>query len=107
MAGTYPLAGMTRWTAVSTASLESWTRRLPVWRVSMLTEAVGAAMAKAARRGVRRAVSCILIVVFGGGEDRGAEAVEGCSEDDAKGQVIMICWLYTLLLMVWIQIVLL
>ena len=56
---------------------------------------------------MRRAVSCILIVVFGGGEDRGAEAVEGCSEDDAKGQVIMICWLYTLLLMVWIQIVLL
>ena len=106
MAGTYPLAGITRWTAVSTASLESWTRRLPVWRVSMLTEAVGAAMAKAARRGVRRTVSCILIVV-GGGEDRGAEAVEGCSEDDAKGQVIMICWLYTLLLMVWIQIVLL
>ena len=107
MTGTYPLAEMTRWTAVSTASLESWTRRLPVWRVSMLTDAVGAAMAKAARRGVRIAVSCILVVVLGGGEDCGAEAVEGCSEDAVKGQVIMICWLYTLLLMVWIQIVLL
>jgi hypothetical protein len=73
----------------------------------MLTEAVGAAMAKAARRGVRRAVSCILIVIFGGGEDCGAEAVGDCSEDDAKGQVTMICWLYTLLLMVRIQVVLL
>ena len=72
-----------------------------------MTEAVGAAMAKAARKGVRRVVSCILIVVFGGGEDRGAEAVEDCSEDVMEGQVIMICWLYTLLLMVWIQIVLL
>jgi hypothetical protein len=29
----------------------------------MLTEAVGAAMAKAARKGVRRVVSCILRVV--------------------------------------------
>lgn len=55
---------------------------------------------------MRRTVSCILIVV-GGGEDRGAEAVEDCSEDVMEGQVIMICWLYTLLLMVWIQIVLL
>jgi hypothetical protein len=67
----------------------------------MLTEAVGAAMAMAAKRGVRRAVSCILIVVLGDGENRGVEAVEDCSEDVVKGQVIMICWLYTLLLMVW------
>ena len=44
---------------------------------------------------------------FGGAEDRGAETVEDCSEDDTKGQVIMVCWLYTLLLAVWIQIVLL